>query len=757
MNNSIDDFSKIVNIADPEKTKYEMKQKGEDRGLILPTNALDQHNTVLLPDALGNLGHIFEGIINGDDKLLKTPEFQALNFDNIKAALEWLAKTDQISDDFKSCLLTEGWRLNYKCKPPTPEEFLSIKYIGPTAETLFPHIRKAFIDFMDPLAPYRTGIWYSCIGSGKSALTALINLYISTLFAMMWHPYKYFGLSSATVFVQALGAWSQKKGGEILLEPIKNIIETSPYFTQVRGHADMLESSSDPMEVAEHLDWTTASKTSVLQFQNGINYKLVSGDKDIIGTTLVTGNLTELAFFQENGWSEDDVWKFFSKMRNRIESRMHHGYMGRFILDSSPNNLEAIIDKWIDEQAPKDPENFFLKGARWDLFPWEFKEALDDEGQVKPDFNTAFPLFTGGGGKPATVIETPEQLATYNKKDVMWVPLYQVTSTSRASEKIPAVENPVQFMRDQCGKPSGAADRIFYEDKVVDDVFQNNLKSVFSNIIALKEENPEHLIWNQVKDIFFNKVMNEYYYYYEPTLPRSASVDLAINGDTASIALSHVEWAPNSIDEYGGQLKMYVTDFVIPVIPKGGAINLDAFKFFIQDLIVLGHMNIPHVSFDGFQSRPIMQALERSGVAVELLSVDNNMVPYNTMIDYTFHRRWACGKNIMVKNNLLSLQYSKRKSGSTKVDHKKGKNVYTDATCPACAPYSELAWSTSKVGYLAKDTTDSIAASISLLDTYTDEYMPRKVWDPGASLVRTYDTVKSQTEQFLSSMGLYVD
>lgn len=495
---------------------------------------------------------------------------------------------------------------------------------------------------------------------------------------------------------------------------------------------------------------------SALQMENGVNYKLVSGDKDIIGATLISGNLTELAFFQENGWSEDDVWKFFSKMRNRIDSRMHGNYMGRFILDSSPNNLESIIDKWIDEKARKDPTNFFLQGSRWDLFPHEFKAALDENGQVKHDFSVAFPLFKGGGGKPTTVIESPEQLSTYNPKDIIWCPEWQVTSSGRVSEKTPALENPVQFMRDQCGQPSGAADRIFYEAKVIDDAFNNNLRNVFSNIIALKEENPEHLIWDQVKDVFFNKVMNEYYYYYEPTIPRVASVDLAISGDTASIAVSHVEWAPGLVDEAGNQLKMYVTDFTIPVIPKGGMINLDAFKFFIQDLITLGHMNIQHVGFDGFQSRSIMQALERSGVQVELLSVDNNMIPYNSFIEYAFHRRWVCGKNIMVKNNLLSLQYTKRKSGSGKVDHKKGKNVYTDGACPACSPYSETAWTTSLVGYFAKDTTDAIASNISLLDTYENEFMPRKTWDPGASLIRTYESVKSQTDMFLESMGLYV-
>jgi hypothetical protein len=201
---------------------------------------------------------------------------------------------------------------------------------------------------------------------------------------------------------------------------------------------------------------------------------------------------------------------------------------------------------------------------------------------------------------------------------------------------------------------------------------------------------------------------------------------------------------------------MYVTDLTIPVIPKGGMINLDAFKFFLMDLVTLGHMNISHVSFDGFQSRSIMQALERFGFEVELLSVDKVNVPYNAFIDYAFHRRWACGKNIMAKNNMLSLEYAKRQSGSTKVDHKKGKNVYTDSFCQSGATYTESAWNKSQIGYFAKDNLDSVVASISLLDTYPDEFIPRKVWDPGAALERSYEIVKNKTNTFMNSLGLYL-
>jgi hypothetical protein len=134
----------------------------------------------------------------------------------------------------------------------------------------------------DPVGLYFTN---NGILTHNSALSAIIQLYISTHFAMMWHPYKYFGQSSATVYIQALGAWSQKKGSEILLEPILNIINSSPYFKQVRGSKDITDEEAPPDEVANQLLWTTASKTSALTMQGGVNYKTVAGDKDIIGSS----------------------------------------------------------------------------------------------------------------------------------------------------------------------------------------------------------------------------------------------------------------------------------------------------------------------------------------------------------------------------------------------------------------------------------------------------------------------------------------
>ena len=237
-----------------------------------------------LPD-IGNLGQILQDILAGDPDAIKRPEYTCLNLDAVKKALDWLANTNQLSDTAKANMLTESWRLNFRDKPPTAEEFLTSKYLGPMAENIYPHIKKAFIESMDPLKPYRTTILYSCIGSGKSLMTVLTNLYITVLFALMWHPYRYFGQSVSTQYCNVLCATSMKKGSELLLEPMLNIIENASYFQKCRTKYDMQqeEREFDGSTSIDHINWTTATPSSFLATSNGLNYKLISSANGLLG------------------------------------------------------------------------------------------------------------------------------------------------------------------------------------------------------------------------------------------------------------------------------------------------------------------------------------------------------------------------------------------------------------------------------------------------------------------------------------------
>lgn len=503
---------------------------------------------------------------------------------------------------------------------------------------------------------------------------------------------------------------------------------------------------------------------SVLSFQNNVNYKIVSSAGSILGQNIISAVISELTMFSENGWSDEKIFTFFTKLRKRIDSRMKGNYYGRFIIDSQPNSLESPIDAWIwDNGTTKNKSNLIVSGSRWQYFPTEFPQAWKTPRidwkqpmNLKCDFEHAFPIFKGGDGQPPKVIETQAELETYEPVDIVWSPTRQITPNGIVNMHDAAEESPINFLRDQAGIPSGAADRLIYNKEWIDHTFDNNLKNIYSTIIAKTEDEPEHLIWNQVKDKFFHKILGKYYFYYEPSLPRVASVDLAVSGDTAGIAVSHVERDPVRLDTQGQPLKVYVTDFVVPVIPKGGMINLDAFKFFILDLINLGNMNIRHVSFDSFQSKAMMQTLERNGIEVEYVSVDKNNSPYLSLIDYVMHKRYYCGKSIMVKNNLLSLQMVKRKTtGTTKIDHMNGENVYSDDFCLPGSTYTENSWQFSKVGVNAKDITDCIAGNIHLLDTFSNIYIPYHEWDPLKELERTYNGEKEKMNKLLKSMSLH--
>lgn len=405
-----------------------LNQQLSDNGCVTST---DFNKTV------NNLGSIITDVVAGDDTARERPEFRSLNFPAIKAAIDWLIKTNQMSESGKIDLMTNAWRLNFKANPPTPEEFLTDKYIGAQAETLHKPLRDIFCEFLNPLKPYRTMGLTQCIGWGKaqpysskvgidydcegnmiyknigdlkigdtvivpvskkikahilninelgeqdtykitlsdgrsfrthlnhysvvcfrkdiagdvwdtvttqyminnpqyhytfmtddsyediswndfvkmivcnkkepttveepiikegpyvvkiekdirencrcisisnpeglyytdegiithnSTLSTLVQLYISVHYALMWHPYRFFGLSPSTIFSQCLGGWNQKKASELLLEPFIQILECSPYFKRVRTHTDLVEASAE--EAAECLHWTTSTPTS---------------------------------------------------------------------------------------------------------------------------------------------------------------------------------------------------------------------------------------------------------------------------------------------------------------------------------------------------------------------------------------------------------------------------------------------------------------------------------------------------------------
>jgi len=186
--NPLEDFQPsnpfTLNLIDPlldtEKSAYFMKKANLEKPFNLDLNEL-------IP--------VFKDILSGDKNALMDPQFNCLNLANIKLAIDWLQANNSLNPNMKDLLGTESWRLVYRAKPPTAEEFLSYAYLGPQSETMYEPVREHFIEAFSPIKPYRTVVLTPHIGWGKSLFTVLANLYISTCTSLMWHPYKFFGQS----------------------------------------------------------------------------------------------------------------------------------------------------------------------------------------------------------------------------------------------------------------------------------------------------------------------------------------------------------------------------------------------------------------------------------------------------------------------------------------------------------------------------------------------------------------------------------
>jgi hypothetical protein len=188
-----------------------------------------------------------------------------------------------------------------------------------------------------------------------------------------------------------------------------------------------------------------------------------------------------------------------------------------------------------------------------------------------------------------------------------------------------------------------------------------------------------------------------------------------------------------------------ILDMLIPIIPAGGRINLDAIKLFIQDLRDIGHLNIQVVSFDNFQSEASRQYLKRVNFNVEELSVDKTMDSYLALISLIESQRLRAGKSIIFKNNLRSLRIVKRETGTQKVDHTPGEIIYTS---------DDVSWESSTMGVNAKDLSDTAAAVCNLIRRH-QLYMA-EVFNDKDLVPVTREEATNDIRRKLQAMGMAV-
>ncbi len=585
------------------------------------------------------------------------------------------------------------------------------------------------IEIDDSERLYLTGDY---VVTHNSFLSTLVTLYISVNVSMMRDPSRFFGLSKATQFSQFLLSYSLKKSSELLLEPFTSIMESSPFFEKERTLAGIKE-KEDEFRRENRFDkmyYSTAAPTSALSFASGLTIKLASSPQAILGTTIVSIVMSELAFFTLAGKTSEFIMNVYNKSVNRVDSRMHGNYFGRTILDSSPNDLNNAIDQYIMYEAPKNKKNYIVKGSMWEWRPDQYREEFDN-GQT-------FKVYTGGNGNPPRILDPNDPLlkrgAAVDPSKIIEVPnsLYDAFDS-----------DVVEALKDNAGIPSGSADTLITDYEPIESMFGNNLRNMYTSIHAPASDSPIDLIWNQIESTFFRNRAGKFEFYYKPRIPRCVSVDQSYATDVCTISMTHPERYFDSGED------IYVTDFTIAITPtRNDHVNLEAVHQFILDLRDKGNLNISHVSFDHFESQTTIQNLKREGFDVEILSVDLKMDPYLNYISLLKRHRLAVGKNIFLKNNLKSLHIRHRESGKSKIDHDDSRAQILSG---------DTSWNKSLIGFYGKDVSDSVCASIELCRKYFN--VVDEMWTGGPkkddfSSVKEMSSAFEKTSELLNKMGL---
>lgn len=659
---------------------------------------------------------LVKDLLSGDESVLLRNKFIDLNKDDIINAIKCITLDPGLSDKDKIKLLSQNWRINYRIKPPTIEEFLTPDWIGESAKSLYPHIRKILTEFWSYDSKYRHLILASGIRTGKSTLSTLSSLFCAVNLWCMRNPKKFFGLATMSSIVFMMISFTMDKAQQILFQPFMQILNSSPKFKRVKLEERLdMNQKENPDKVC----WTTAGRMGSLQFYNDLHYVIASDPSQLLGLNVINAILSEISFFCDKGVSSDHIWRIYQDSVARIRGTFGNKYFAGTTLDSSPNDIVlSPIDKYIfSGEAAKDPENYIFTGTQWEYRP-ELNPIWLKTGET-------FPVFRGSETEPAKMLE-PDEVPLYSADEIYNVPIDQLKLF-----KLDTLKN----VKDICGWPAGAKGMLVRDEKIIDNMFVNSLKNIYSYIFAPEDKLPNHLIWDVVYKTFWKPYDKGYEFYRSPSEKRYIHIDQSESGDMASVSMVHPE-----TDSKSGTM-VVITDFTVVISPQKTRINLDAIRYFIQDIVERGRINVDYVTFDQYQSSAAIQYLKRREIKTEKLSVDSSMNPYYTMVSYMSAGKLKCGRNIVLKNNIKALHETETLHGHKKIDHLKGKIVYEDGGD----------WNTSSMGKFAKDAADGLCGAVwNCVQHFTG--VPRYVWEENVMRSDQKTIAVSKKEKFLKDL-----
>src|SRR5208282_3237493 len=119
---------------------------------------------------LNNISLMIKDVISGDPTIDQREDYD-VSGEELERALNLILANPKLSDQQKRFYISNSWKIHYRGNNPPPniKEFLSSKWLGATAESIYPYVKDTLYQFWNPKESYRNLILSPSIGWGKMA------------------------------------------------------------------------------------------------------------------------------------------------------------------------------------------------------------------------------------------------------------------------------------------------------------------------------------------------------------------------------------------------------------------------------------------------------------------------------------------------------------------------------------------------------------------------------------------------------------
>jgi hypothetical protein len=591
--------------------------------------------------------------------------------------------------------------LFYK-KPPTPEEFLDPKngwLPKDTPETMYPWVRQEFLNILNPDPTKPIIVEYGCTRSGKTYLAVHLMIYVMVYFHHLREPALFFGKSSITELAMYIISFDYDKTKELYLNKIWKILRKSKKFIKLK-YKDKVYEEQEKLG-RDVIVYSTAATTGEITLASGLQLQLGNDEAlTFVGADIVVAFVSELNWWIEtDGATEEQIYRLYSDLRERIKATVGYQYLSFMYLDSSANIKDSLIEKHILEELQYRDYVHFTWMQRWNAIP-----ATDKDAPVKwLETGETFKVITGAGNINAKFDAKEKDLENIPTDLIIDVPIDYYDSFK---------DNLLKSIKDIAGIPTVSENKFITDMLLITDIFDNEaLLNIEGSIKSDASEKPEGLLWNVLKDTFFSKTIDgRYKIKRAPNELRYLGIDNSFSskGNLMGLSLIHKEWSR----EKNGNI--YVADFTMALSPGEKGVSLDAPVWLILDMIAYGSVMIYGIASDSMAAYAGQkQVLNRNNIEMNLQTTDKDLNLYQYFYSCLSNRIVKSGRNIFLKNNLNSLIVTKSDKGKPKIDHIHGieENKYQGD------------FEHSRCGVNAKDVSDSLAQAVYLAYSHND-YIP---------------------------------